>query len=337
MTPFRASWPGGPEATLMPDARIAPLRAEALQALEELCRETPAPDARPDAIGLLSKAEAAGSVTEGAELQLAIPNGDVPLHRSRAGSALRLAADLAAQLGLDASLRHAADAAAKQLRIWIAQDAALMAAACIREPARSRTVSGSGMFESNIRLSTCGSTGTGPPQNSNASPLSPPRLAGTVGVRLTGPPSVWPRAAATVVWSLPWADHKWANAVLCWPQCSAAASEKARLNWQKRQHHTERAKEFTSDILRDRTAYRASNSQSDGASATWTHADADTLQARADEGTSKQTSFKQQTVRPGRCAALCSASPLPRSFQTRCSSQTLSWHQHAQHLTAGQC
>ena len=228
MTPFRASWSGSQVDSWTVGTETAPLQTEALRALRELCRQKPAVHAPPDATGLCSRVKASHIVTEDADSTPALASfAAPPCAKTGAAGSLQLAAQTAAQLGLDEGLRCAADAAALQLRIWDRQSSALLAQAWTLAPARLRTESGAGMAEANIRLS---STGSGPEKFGKDS-MAMPR---TVARRLSVQHCTRLRATVSVVWSCQtWAYRGRAKAVLCWPQSTAAASEHVRQQWRK--------------------------------------------------------------------------------------------------------
>ena len=217
MTPFRASWTGSPESSPTADPTMYPLRVEARRALQDLCQGTPASFAENETRELPTKADGGVELTEGAELPSALTEcSAAPLVGTGAAIALRLAMHAAAQLGLGASLRNAAETAALQLRVWDGQAAALLAEAWTAKPGRSRTCSGAGAAVSLIRLSATGSTGTGLELDSERGGVMPQRAASGLAMQLSPQADKRLHAAVTVVWSVP-RVHAGARAVLCWP------------------------------------------------------------------------------------------------------------------------
>ena len=224
MTPFRASWPGESDGTLTGSAGMRS-RTEAVEALREWCQT-------PSAMGIAREAQQQHCNTEAESLRKdrsKLAAEVRPASESSAAVALRRATEAAARLDLGASVRAASNAAALQLRVWDSQDAALLAQAWSMNPARSRTESGAGMAEPLIRISACGGTGAGA-EHAGAVFIGSGRVS-SMGQRRESVST-----AVTVNWDTRIRVRARAAAVaLCWPQCSAVASERLRRHWQGKQ------------------------------------------------------------------------------------------------------
>ena len=234
MTPFRMSWPGDQDND-MPQPALSASKAEALEALREFCQA--ASGAEP----YMQRGKAAvGSLrTDSSKLHTPLSAAaGAACSASDAAVTLRLVRESAEQLGLEASVRAAADAAALQLRVWDGQDAALLAQAWSWLPARSRTVSGAGTAEPLIRISAGGELDS----NGEHVQASSHKASDHARTELPGSgrtaPQDWrcktSRAAVTLVWR-PRVRIGDAAGAICWPQCSAGASEHSRSQWQQQQ------------------------------------------------------------------------------------------------------
>ena len=294
MTPFRASWPGDTDGSL-PSAVGLESRAEALEAMRELCQAASAMNSGGGFKEQHSKARVGSHPPDSSKLPAAKECG---CHESSAAIALRLAAVSAARLGLEASVRAAAAAAALQLRVWDSQDAALLAQAWSLTPTRSRTVSGAGMAEPLIRISTGGGVGARAERMPGFS-----RIASEYGgteLPGSGRPSLRCKTLSAAV-TLGWEPRIRASAsgiavAICWPQCSAAASERTRRQWQE-QHMSAVA---ASGVDQRLAADAGDGYPADGPDSADTQWPPDRMEPAADGSISTRLDVEDSSVRPRR-------------------------------------
>ena len=303
LTPFRASWPGEIDGSL-PDAEGSWLRAAALKALQELCQAASAMKTGEGLQKQRSRDGAGSPPTDNPKLRMSRTAAkERALCEDGAAVTLCLAAESATRLGLKTSMRAAANAAALQLRVWNSQDEALLARAWSVDLARSRTVSGAGMGEPLIRISTSGECGGGAEQGAGlgcqASEHVWAELSTSGGTLLTEPRCESLRAAVTISWDVraqPLASN--APVAVLWPQCSAAASERVRQQWQERT--TVIPAEAGPGSDQQLSAGAADEHLADSPDSAHIHWPPEQAEPAADDISSKHLDMEEMTLRPRR-------------------------------------